>query len=134
MAKRILIVDDEPHFRFDVAIVLRKAEYKISEAANGEEALSKIMEAQKNEDPFDLLVTDIQMPRMSGIELINELKRKNISIPVLAVTGFNDRTLMRELSQKGHDYLEKPFDPREMIMRIHFLLKGNESSRNQIEV
>ncbi len=133
MEKRILVVDDESHFRFDVAITLRKAKYKISEATNGEEALSKILKALESDEPFDLLVTDIQMPKMSGIELIDALKKNNVFMPVLAVTGLKDKTLMTELCSRGYtEYLEKPFEPGEMIKRINYILK-QEYSRSGID-
>jgi DNA-binding response OmpR family regulator len=123
--KRILIVDDEPSFRFGAAIALKKSGYKTSEAGDGEEALTLILNAQKRDEPFDLLLVDIEMPKMSGIELMDELKKNDISIPIFAFTGFGNKELIIELLRKGcAEFLDKPFEPQELVKRVGGILHG----------
>lgn len=113
---RILIVDDERGFRFAAAVALRRGGYRVEEAADGMEALSKILSARTAGDPFDLVVTDIRMPEMSGIELIDALMQRGDRTPVCAITCFGDQPLLSELAGKGCTrYLEKPFDPVKLV-------------------
>lgn len=109
---RILLVDDEEGFRFTGGVALRRGGYRVEEAANGKEALAKILSARDAGDPFDLVVTDIQMPEMSGIELFDALMERGDRTAVCAITCFSDETLIEELAGRGcTEYLEKPFDP-----------------------
>ncbi len=120
----VLIVDDEPNFRFATGIALRRAGYAITEAENAKEALRLILEVGKGQ-PFDLLLVDIQMPGMSGVELVSELNNRNIAVPILIVSGFADNNLMEELCTKGCiGLLQKPFDPGELIERVRSALNG----------
>jgi CheY-like chemotaxis protein len=121
--KHILLVDDEPGFRFSAGIALRKVGYTVTEAPDGKEAYRLLRQALADGEPFDLVVTDIRMPGMSGIELLEELKAYRISVPLLAVTGFSDKELIRELQARGcPEFLEKPFRPDELVARIAKLL------------
>jgi DNA-binding response OmpR family regulator len=124
MSPKILVVDDEPAMRYTVVFVLMKAGYKVSQARDGEEALSLILRSRKEKEPIDLLLTDIQMPRMSGIELIGELKKRKISLPIFVASGFKDEALTRKLLDNGcSDFLLKPFDLRELVQRIEVVLE-----------
>ncbi len=124
MSPKILVVDDEPAMRYTVVFVLMKAGYKVSQARDGEEALSLILRSRKEKEPIDLLLTDIQMPRMSGIELIGELKKRKISLPIFVASGFKDEALTRKLLENGcSDFLLKPFDFRELVQRIEVVLE-----------
>ncbi|HSB35851.1 MAG TPA: response regulator [Thermoanaerobaculia bacterium] len=113
---RILLVDDEEGFRFAAGVALRRGGYRLEEAADGKEALAKIVSARRAGDPIDLVVTDIRMPVMSGIELIDAIAADDLRVPVCAITCFGDRTLVAELAGKGcAEYLEKPFEPEELV-------------------
>jgi len=121
MTKHILIVDDEPNFCLGAGIALKKAGYEISKAGDGEEALKMIL---KN-NHFDLLIIDIFMPKMSGIELIGKLRENNVSTPIVAISSFIDNTVVDELISRGcSEFLDKPFEPREFIKRVNKLLKA----------
>jgi CheY-like chemotaxis protein len=125
MAKRILLVDDEEEFRFSAGVALRQAGYRIDVAGDGPEALEKILGSQEGTEPFDLLVLDIRMPGMSGTELIDELRSRDISLPVFVMTCFGDKALLDELEGKGcRALIEKPFRPRDLVDRIASLLGG----------
>lgn len=122
---RILLVDDEDSFRYAAMVALRRHGYRVAEAANGKEALEKIIPTRDAGDPFDLVVTDIRMPVMSGMELIDALRERRIETAVCAITCFGDRDLVVKLAGKGCDnYLEKPFAPDDLVNRIRSILNG----------
>jgi DNA-binding response OmpR family regulator len=124
----ILIVDDEPHFRFAAGIALKSAGHEVSEAEDGEKALNMILD--RGDHRFDLLLVDVQMPNMTGLELIDELQKRSIGLPVFVVSGFNDQALMNELHGKGcSDFLCKPFEPKLLVQKIGALLKRAEGAK-----
>lgn len=113
---RILLVDDEEGFRFAAGVALRRGGYRVEEAADGKEALATALSARAAGDPFVLVITDIRMPVMSGTELIDALRERGDLTPVCAITCFGDQALIAELAGKGcTEYLEKPFDPAELV-------------------
>lgn len=125
--KRILLVDDEPEFRFSASIALRKAGYDIVEAGDGREALWKIRESRESGEPISFLVTDIRMPVLSGLELVDEMRRRDIDIPVFAITGFSDKEVLAELSSRGCiEHIEKPFAPQELLERLEAFINKSE--------
>jgi CheY-like chemotaxis protein len=123
---RVLIVDDEEGFRLGAVVALRRAAYRVAEARNGGEALEKVLSARRAGEPFDLVVTDIRMPVMSGIELIDSLRERGVDAALCAITCFGDRELLSELAGKGcTEYLEKPFAPEDLVQRIRAILQGD---------
>ena len=134
MVKHILIVDDEKEFLFSAEIALRNAGYRTEAAIDGRKALAKIREAQDRSDPFDLLVLDIRMPGMSGVELIEELTRKEILLPALIMSAYIEKPLTRELEKKGcFNIIEKPFPPKELVGRIADVLSKPASRDGRYE-
>ncbi|HEX9204905.1 MAG TPA: response regulator [Candidatus Deferrimicrobiaceae bacterium] len=125
-APHILIVDDEDGFRFGAVVALRRGGYRVSEAGNGGEALEKILSARDAGDPVALVITDIRMPVMSGIELIDALRERGVDAALCAITCFGDQALVSELAEKGcTDYLEKPFSPDDLVRRLREILQGD---------
>ena len=121
----VLIVDDEEGFRVGAVVALRRGGYRVTEAGNGGEALEKILAAQDAGDPVRLVITDIRMPVMSGMELIDALHERGIKTAVCAITCFGDRDLVVKLAGKGcYNYLEKPFAPDDLVNRIRSILNG----------
>ena len=119
----VLIVDDEEGFRVGAVVALRRGGYRVTEAGNGGDALEKILAARDVGYPVHLVVTDIRMPVMSGIELIDALRERGIETAVCAITCFGDGDLVAELAGKGcGDYLEKPFAPDDLLNRIRSIL------------
>lgn len=132
MEKYILIVDDEKEFLFSVEIALRNAGYRTEAAIDGKSALSKILEAQDRSDPFHLLVLDLRMPGMSGLELIEELCRRETRLPALVMSAYFEKQITRELEKKGcFNVIEKPFPPKELVGRIRDVLSKPASDCNR---
>ena len=118
MNKQILVADDDAHIRDVLRIALAQAGFEVTEVADGKEALR---EATRSEP--DLIVLDIGMPEMDGLEVCREL-RKTSQIPILFLTAQGDeidRVVGLELG--ADDYVSKPFSPREVIARIRAILK-----------
>ena len=124
MAKEhILVVDDEQNMRNTLAFILETANYQVTTAAEGREALEEILAARKNGQPVDLLITDFRLPGLTGLQLIDELNYLKIEIPVLVITAYGNRSLFLELRRTGcADYLDKPFDYKELVKRVDSLV------------
>ena len=125
MAKEhILVVDDEQNMRNTLAFILETANYQVTTAAEGREALEEIVAARENGRPVDLLITDFRLPGLTGLQLIDELNYLKIKIPVLVITAYGNRSLFLELMRTGcADYLDKPFDYKELVKRVDSLVE-----------
>ena len=118
MSHKILIVDDDPHIRQVLAFALGKAGMQTTEASDGEGALAAVA-AQRP----DLVVLDINMPRMNGLDVCRKLRAFD-DLPILFLSSRDDeidRVLGLELG--GDDYVVKPFSPREVVARVSAILK-----------
>ncbi len=132
--KKILIADDEPNLRMSLSFILADAGYEATMVNNGQEALELILQKEKEAEPFDLLLTDIQMPHMTGLELIDALQSRNILLPVIVITGYGDKELVLELLRKGCcEYLDKPLTPDEVLKRVANVLARQEEFNAQWE-
>ena len=122
---RILIVDDEADFLFSASVALRQAGYEVVGAADGGEALSRTREFLRAGKRFDLLLTDLRMPFLCGLELLEAMEELGVEIPVIAMTGHCDDALRADLIRKGCvEFLEKPFEPHDLVARVQMVLKG----------
>jgi two-component system OmpR family response regulator len=118
MTHKILVVDDDSHIREVLTFALGKAGMTTREAADGEAALAEI----ERERP-DLVVLDINMPRMDGLEVCRRLRISG-DLPILFLSSRDDeidRVVGLELG--GDDYVVKPFSPREVVARVGAILK-----------
>jgi len=122
MAHRILVVDDDPHIRDVLCFALGKAGMAVAEACDGEAALAAIDACMP-----DLLVLDVTMPRLDGLELCRRLRTTPgpaARLPVLFLSSRADevdRIVGIEIG--GDDYVTKPFSPREVVARVGAILK-----------
>ena len=125
MKKRhILIVDDDRNTLRSLEYVLEAANYKITATANSREALERIASARNRCCPVELLIADIQMPGLNGLELIGELNRQNIELPTLVISAYSNQELQSELVRLGYDnLLFKPFDEEALLRRVNELLE-----------
>ncbi|WIV19063.1 response regulator transcription factor [Paenibacillus polygoni] len=127
----ILIVDDDSHIRELLNHLLKKEGFTTAEASNGIEAL-EVLEKIK----VDLVILDIMMPGMDGWDLCKELADDYNSIPLLMLTAKGEITHKVRGFQLGtDDYLVKPFDPMELVVRVHALLKRYRvAASQQVEI
>jgi two-component system OmpR family response regulator len=115
---QVLVVDDDPHIRQLLVFALEKAGLSAREAEDGEAALSAVAEL-----PPDLVVLDINMPKLDGLEVCRRLRAKG-DLPILFLSSRDDeidRVLGIELG--GDDYVVKPFSPREVVARVQAILR-----------
>jgi len=120
---RILVVDDEPHIRQILKFTLEKADYQVFCAADGEEALEKMVEIKPN-----LVLLDVMMPHMDGFEVCRNMRRDFVlsQIPVIMLTAKGDlNEKVRGLEGGANDYLVKPYSNDELLLRVRNVLEWN---------
>src|ERR1700710_2606806 len=114
---KILMVDDDPHIRELARVFLQKEGLDVYEAANGLEALTMLENTS-----VDLAILDIMMPSMDGWELCREL-RSYYDFPILMLTAKGETTdKVKDFQLGTDDYLVKPFEPVELVIRVKALL------------
>jgi CheY-like chemotaxis protein len=112
----ILLADDESGFRFSASVALRGAGYRVTVAKDGLEALARIVEALAVGDPVHILVTDQQMPGMTGTELVAVLCDRGIEIPSVVVTAYHDRPPgPNPRPESISELIEKPIEPEDLV-------------------
>lgn len=117
--QKILLVDDEPAITDNLAPFLERAGFMVMTALNGIEALQRI-----SRDKPDLLVMDVLMPKMDGRETLRQLRHSGNWIPILLLTQVGESSERAMALEEGaDDYLNKPFDPHELVARIRAILR-----------
>ncbi len=127
--QKILVVEDEPDIRKLVNYNLAQEHYKVIEAEDGEQALKAIQR-----DKPHLVVLDLMLPGLSGIELCKILRERpdTAKLPILMLTakaGEADRVVGLEMG--ADDYLSKPFSPRELVARVRAILRRADGAASQ---
>jgi DNA-binding NtrC family response regulator len=118
---RILIVDDQELMRDSLAATLAREGHEVVAAGDGAAAVSRL-EGQR----FDLLITDMKMPKMTGIELLTEAKRLRPEMPVVMMTAFATvQTAVEAMKLGAYDYIQKPFDGEEIKQLVDRTLEHN---------
>ena len=129
---RILVVDDEPDVLELVVYHLEKEAYRVDVADTGDKALK-----MARENLPSLLVLDLMLPGINGLEICRLLKRdpKTRDIPILMLTArAAEENRIKGLELGAHDYVTKPFSPRELVLRIKNLLRLTEKSPDGVEL
>ena len=117
--KHVLLADDEAHTRLTLALILKRAGFEVTTVADGMDALNKTIENMKSSNPFDLLVIDIQMPSLSGLELLKEIEKLKLKFPILLISGYRNGDITGALASGGPVvYAEKPFNPNEFLKYV----------------
>lgn len=122
--RKVLLVDDDPHIRQVLAFAFAKAGMTTTEAIDGEEALASLAMVRP-----DLVVLDINMPRMDGLEVCRRLRAMDCAVPILFLSSRDDeidRVLGIELG--ADDYVVKPFSPREVVARAGAILRRSAAT------
>jgi len=118
----ILLAEDQDDVRSTLARLLRSHGYTVVDAADGADALAKIERGEM--PPFQLLITDLVMPRIGGEALVAALRPNFPDIPVLVISGFDQQGSLRRMYDRGHAtaFLEKPFEGQPMLKLVRDLL------------
>jgi two-component system, NtrC family, response regulator PilR len=125
----ILVVDDEPSMREFLKILLEKEGYQVTTAADGSSAL-KLAE----NDPFDLVISDIRMPGLTGLELLARLKQLRSEIAVIMITAFaSPDDAVAAMKNGAFDYITKPFNVDEIKRVIRSALKKKQQETPDLE-
>lgn len=139
MKQHILVFDNENHTRLALNITLRSAGFKVTMVRTVEESSRLMIAAASGGDPINMLVVNISLPDMKGMNLIDTLNEKRILTPTLVITGFREKQFLKELKRRGnYDFLFKPFSDDEFLRKTQavldhtqiqeeeFLLNGSE--------
>ncbi len=119
MAIRILLVDDEPLIIKGLRFSLQQEGYEIDQAVDGEEALEKILR-----EPYDLVLLDVMLPKLSGIEVCQRARGENCDVPIIMLTAKGeDMDKILGLEYGADDYMTKPFNILEVKARIKSILR-----------
>ena len=121
MAKaQILIVEDDHDLREALVTTLELARFRVREAANAEEALARLAES-----PVDMVVSDVNMPGLSGHELLREVQRLYPGLPMMLITAYGQISHAVSAMQSGAiDYLVKPFEPQVLVEAVTRVVGG----------
>jgi len=125
MKEKILIIEDEEDLVKGLKLNLADEGYEVDWASDGVEGLRKALEERP-----DLIILDIMLPRMNGLDICRELRKKNISIPIIMLTAKGeeiDKVLGLEIG--ADDYMTKPFSIRELLARIKAHLRREKRER-----
>jgi phosphate regulon transcriptional regulator PhoB len=132
MPSRVLIVEDEPDIRELVVHHLKREGYQVSAAAGGEEALRQVRAA-----PPDLVLLDLMMPAMDGLEVCRRLRQDpaTAALPIVMLTAKGDevdRVLGLEIG--ADDYIVKPFSPKELVARVKAVLRRSRPAPGTVPI
>jgi len=118
----ILVVDDEPSMREFLKILLNKNGYSIKTVASGAEALTLLQH-----HPFDLIISDIRMPDLSGLALLENIKQQDLSIPVVLITAYaSPEDAVLAMKNGAYDYITKPFKVDDILSVIKAALGSRQ--------
>ena len=128
---RILVVEDEEVIADIIATKLRREKYEVDTSFDGEDGLYNAMT-----NIYDLIILDIMLPKMNGIEILKELKENNINAKIIILTaksGLDDK--LKGFDTGANDYVTKPFHIEELIARVNVQLraKGNKIEKDILE-
>lgn len=124
MSQKLLVVDDEESILTLLQFNLEQGGFEVELAMDGKQALDKA-----TEERFDLIVLDLMLPVMNGLEVCKELRQNKVATPILMLTAKDDefdKVLGLELG--ADDYLTKPFSPREVVARVRAILRRANTS------
>jgi len=121
---RILVADDEPNLRRVLGAILQREGYEVTQAADGAEALQRL------DDSFDVVITDLKMPRIDGMEVLRQVGTRLPSVPVIMITAFGSVGNAVEAVKLGaFDYLEKPFEQDQIRVIVEKAVKQSAANK-----
>jgi len=133
---RILVVDDEKIIRDGCSRILAKEGYEVFTAESGEEALERF-----DQEPFDLILLDVKMPGLGGVETLRKLKERDPGLTIMVITGYPSiETAVKSIKLGAYDYVTKPFTPDVLRMAVNralerkSLVTENQHLRQQLKM
>ena len=126
MTLRILVADDDPDLREIIRLTLQREGYDVIEAADGEQAVARAIDSAPS-----LILLDMMMPGTDGFDACRQIKsdKRTFAVPVIFITGQGDhRARMKSMQLGAEDYLDKPFDPRDLSRRVRMAIQRREIS------
>lgn len=136
--RRILLVDDDTGILRSVSLLLRMEGHTVTACSNGMIAMDALEDARRHETPYDLLITDVHMPFLNGIGLLAHLREVDAPTRTVGMSGHGDKETMLELMRQGcQDFLDKPFDDRQLLATVRTALQrpapgGNAAAATQL--
>ena len=127
---KILLADDEKELSRAIATILKYSNYEVDIVFNGKEAIDKV-----KENIYDLIILDVMMPVMDGIQALKEMRKDNIKTPIMLLTAkaqIDDK--VEGLDSGANDYLTKPFDKKELLARIRALTREQEENKEKYKI
>ncbi|WP_273837269.1 MULTISPECIES: response regulator [Bacillales] len=121
---RILVVDDEERIRKLLRMYLERENYEIEEAENGEQALEMAIE-----DDFDLILLDLMLPGMDGIEVCQQMREQKATPVIMLTAKGEEANRVQGFEVGADDYITKPFSPREVVLRVKALLRRSSTTK-----
>lgn len=122
---RVLVVDDDNALRMTVSSAFQERNYQVDQASDGEEAVNKVMSTK-----YDLVLLDVNMPRMSGLEALKQIKNYDNSIICLILTAYsNVKDAVEAVRQGAYNYLEKPIKSDDLVALVDRALKAHSAVR-----
>jgi len=125
---RVLVVDDDTSGREALCLVLERSGFEVTAAADGVEALEKILR-----EKFDLLLVDVWMPRMNGLELLSHLPEKTRPKALVMTADNTAETLLQSLREKAYLFIAKPFNPKDLVQLMKIALESTQEP-DQIQI
>src|SRR5580704_17410296 len=123
---KVLVVDDDADLRMTVSTALSESHYVMEQAKDGEEAVNRVRAGN-----FSLVLLDVNMPRMSGLEALKEIKAHDPSIIAIILTAFsNVRDAVEATKEGAYNYLEKPIKSENLVYLIDKALKAHHMVKN----
>lgn len=129
MVPRILLVEDEEHLQENIKMNLEMENYEVVAVDNGVDALKKFSDQR-----FNLVILDIMLPEMDGFQVCEQIRLEDMEIPVLFLTAKDSsQDVIRGLKKGADDYLTKPFNLEELLLRVKSLVKRSFSEKEKEE-
>lgn len=120
--QKIMVIDDQPGVRRLIFEVLNQAGFNVMLATNGNEALEKV-----TAEELKLIILDMKMPGMGGLEFLKELRRRASNLPVIVITAYSEQNIVEEVKKLGvHFFLQKPFDIYQLYQLVHQILRPED--------
>src|SRR5512134_879984 len=123
----VLIIDDEPGLRQTVSLILADEGYDVNTASDGEEGFARALDLVP-----DIILCDVRMPRLSGLEFLEKYREANGTAMVIVMTAYGGMELAIQAMKKGaYDYLPKPFSPDQLVLTLK-KAQERESLRREV--